>query len=384
MTREKPVGWLAVSFLLVTVIGVEWCIRPHTAMLAIFSVFALTLVEGMFAKGSPLIYLMTFPLFLIWANIHSSVTAGLITLVIFIIYGMADVKLLIPALGGTLVNPQWIEIFAYSWRASSNPKITSAITEWFSPDFHLPWAMAAMILTLTVMLFIKPHWRKLTIKSVEISLPPVGITLILIGMFLYLKSVRHIAVLTIMIAAAIRVSDFGVPIRIKNQKKEREIEKIQLAIAMGLFMGTIILAAGNYGFHPLTVNIETALANDPMNSAVEFMKATGRTERILNDYDIGDYLIWHGLKPFIDGRADMYVFNKPEVWDDYIKSIFFEFEKPEAILDKYKIKHIVFRKDLPYAKYLRNIPGVKMVYENDEVVVFDYQRGKEFLKAGEL
>lgn len=371
MTRGKPNAWLLIAFMIVTVIQVEWCIRPHTAMLAIYSILTALLVEGLLKKVGIKESILVFITFILWANIHSSVTIGLINLLTFTFYGMADKRLLIPALLGTLVNPQHFKIFSYSWRASSDPRITEFITEWLSPNFHLPWNMAAIFLSLAVTLLIKTRWQRLKTKNFEVYIPPLGAVLMLMGIYLYLKSVRHIAILTVVIAATIRLSGFR-SLAKKLESNDKERNKVKLSLAGGLLIGSIVLAAVGYGFRPPTIDIEALLYRDPMNRAVEYMKATGRTERILNDYDIGDYLIWHGIKPFIDGRADMYVFSKPEIWEDYTKSFFITYEDPAAILDKYGIKHVIFRKELPYAKYLRNVRGIRKAYENEKVVVFDY------------
>jgi hypothetical protein len=58
-------------------------------------------------------------------------------------------------------------------------------------------------------------------------------------------------------------------------------------------------------------------------------------------------------------------------------NIFLRSERPEEILKKYKIKHLIFRKDNKFTKYISKVSGIIKVYENESVVVFDYKAPKK-------
>jgi hypothetical protein len=383
LTREKPVYWLLFIILLEIIIKLEWCIRPHTAALTTFSLLMLALSENMLIAVDIKRLFIVLILFMIWANIHSSVTLGLIVLIVYVIYHKADKKYIIAALVGTTATPQMISIFKYSWEASSCLKITNSITEWLSPDFHETWNMIAIISALAVIILIKAEWQHIKIKNACLTIPPLGIVLVLIGITIYLKSVRHISILTMLMAAGIRVSETRAPVQIIREHK-LDYKKIKLIIAVTMLITAIIFTIGSWSKINENMNIEQKLKNDPVDKAVEFLKATGRTENILNEYNIGDYLIWHGIKPFIDGRADMYVFNRPDIWDDYMDNIFLRSERPEEILKKYKIKHLIFRKDNKFAKYISKVPGIVKIYENESVAVFDYKPEQQAGKGARI
>lgn len=367
MARKMSICWLPFVLLLEIVIKTQWCIRPHTAALAIFAMLLVLLTEGRLVKADKRNLAAVFVLFMVWANIHSSVTIGLIVLAIFIIYQKADGKHIIAAIAGATATPQLLGIYKYSWDASSNQKIINTIIEWQSPNFHEIWNIYAVIFALATILLIGSKWDEIKIKGKKVVLPSLGNVLIVLGLITYLKSVRHISILTLMIAAGIRANGAVLPIT-SIQKK-----KIMIAISIAMLASTATYTIFHCDEIIQAANIERQLETDSVNKAVEFIKTTGRTERVLNEYNIGDYMIWHGIRPFIDGRADMYVFSRPEIWSDYISSAYMESARPEEILDKYGIRHIIFRKSRSFAKYLQKIPGIKKVYENESVIIYDYK-----------
>jgi hypothetical protein len=87
---------------------------------------------------------------------------------------------------------------------------------------------------------------------------------------------------------------------------------------------------------------------------------------VLNDYDFGGYLIFAGVRPYIDGRADMY--GDPFVaGDDAIQR-----GDPVATrraLDRYRIRWAILRPDRPLAALLARTPGWKRTYADRYAVV---------------
>lgn len=379
ITREKPVSWLLISAYVLSVFQMIWCIRPHTLMLVLFAFLILLFEERLVSKNDIYAYSILCGLFCVWSNIHSSVVAGLLMAAIYALYGKINKILLVPAFLGTLLNPQGPGIFYYSWKASSDPSIINYISEWLSPDFHSFFHMLIMFSLLVVIFSIKPKWKAVELHfffgRIKVFLPPFTYTLIAAGLYLYLKSMRHIAVLTILLAAAIKEADFiSSPVRIERLRCSKITpDTIRRAIAAGFLIATLALIMGgitgefDYSF----LNLDEKLAKDPENQAAIFLKETGRTAYVFNEYHLGNFLIWHGIKVFIDPRADMYVFNKPEVWWDYLNCYYLRAEKPEDIFQKYGVRHIVLAKDAALRKYIEKTLDVKKVYENEKVVIYD-------------
>ena len=60
---------------------------------------------------------------------------------------------------------------------------------------------------------------------------------------------------------------------------------------------------------------------------------------MFNNYGLGGYLVWHGIKVFIDGRADLY--SPLGIFEDYLavgegdwKEIFAKYDITLALLEK--------------------------------------------------
>jgi hypothetical protein len=91
-----------------------------------------------------------------------------------------------------------------------------------------------------------------------------------------------------------------------------------------------------------------------------------RTLPVLNDYAYGGYLIWTGIKPFIDSRADLY--------GDAFLSNYAAIARPDkAALDSslahYHVRWTLFRADAPVVRLLDAMPGWRRLYGDKAAVV---------------
>jgi hypothetical protein len=82
---------------------------------------------------------------------------------------------------------------------------------------------------------------------------------------------------------------------------------------------------------------------------------------VLNDYPFGDYLIFSGIPPFVDGRADMY-------GDAFLRRAAQLAELP-LLLAQYRIVWTLFKPDNPRVVLLDNLPGWQRFYADDVAVV---------------
>jgi len=88
---------------------------------------------------------------------------------------------------------------------------------------------------------------------------------------------------------------------------------------------------------------------------------------VLNTYDFGGYLIFHGLRPFIDGRADMY-------GDDFMRlhNHLMRGDEPELdrTIGKYGIQWMLLSPREPLARAMEAKPGWRKLYGDVWAVVF--------------
>jgi hypothetical protein len=91
-----------------------------------------------------------------------------------------------------------------------------------------------------------------------------------------------------------------------------------------------------------------------------------RTAPVLNDYAFGGFLIFNGVKPFIDSRADVY--------SDSFLNKYAAITAPDkaalaAALVHYHVRWTIFRADAPVVKILDTLPGWHRLYGDDNAVV---------------
>jgi hypothetical protein len=81
---------------------------------------------------------------------------------------------------------------------------------------------------------------------------------------------------------------------------------------------------------------------------------------------MGGFLIFHGVKPFIDGRADMY---GDDFFDAYVKALQPDRAKLLALLAKYKVQWTILDAKDPAVQLLDVLPGWKRLYGDKYAVV---------------
>jgi hypothetical protein len=125
---------------------------------------------------------------------------------------------------------------------------------------------------------------------------------------------------------------------------------------------TILLA------FPGSRNLERQVQEGNPVKAVEFLKRSGLSGRLLNDYTFGGYLIWAApeKKVFIDGRGD--IFESAGVFADYCKLMSLS-EDPKLLLEKYRIEVCLLPQHQGISQVLPLL-GWRKIYSDKMSVVF--------------
>jgi hypothetical protein len=107
---------------------------------------------------------------------------------------------------------------------------------------------------------------------------------------------------------------------------------------------------------------------DPVSpaSALTHVPRLVRETPVLNDYSFGGYLIWNGVKPFIDSRADLY-------GDSFLQN-YADITAPDrralaAALAFYHVRWTIFSARAPVVKLLDATPGWHRYYADKLAVV---------------
>jgi hypothetical protein len=100
--------------------------------------------------------------------------------------------------------------------------------------------------------------------------------------------------------------------------------------------------------------------------AIEFAKTTGLTGNVMNHYNLGGPLIFHGIPTFLDGRTDqLFLDGFTETFALGPKTA----EKMTEALQKYAIGWTIFPPKDTRVEILDKLPGWKRVYSDDNAVI---------------
>ncbi|MGB9812435.1 MAG: hypothetical protein ACPLRZ_11585 [Thermovenabulum sp.] len=322
-----------------------WTIRPHTVAGVLFIFLLYILTEGKLKDGSCIKGILIFVYFVLWANMHSSVSIGIFVITIYVIFCKADWKHLIFSIIGTVITPQFTGIFRYSYAASSNADIINNINEWHSPDFH-----NILFIYIAVTSIIN-----LIIKAKEDSKITEAEIIMTANLLLFLKSLRHMLMLVPVIS--MYSVDITRTFAIINKDNLIMIKRYSPLITMVIMITMLLTMILGCNANQVITNIITGdiLSQQTEAKVAQYILENKLTENIFNDYLLGDYFLWYGIPVFIDSRADMYIFNKKEIWDDFMALRNITTAEPEKIIEKHNIKTVAIDKKTRLSLYMQKL-----------------------------
>jgi hypothetical protein len=138
-------------------------------------------------------------------------------------------------------------------------------------------------------------------------------------------------------------------------------------IANAIVIGVTVFVIG-YAF-PSGRELDRQVKDGNPVKALEYIKHSGLSGRILNDYLYGGYLIWAApqFQVFIDGRGD--IFESTGVLAEYLDWLGLQ-TNPHLLLEKYHIDFCLLSQGAPVGRVLPLLPGWKLVYSDQLSKVF--------------
>lgn len=330
--------------------------RPHFLVLPVVALWTIALLTARAAGRSPSVWLV--PLMALWANLHASFIVGAALLAAFALETLLDVKtwrrrtligwgtVLAGSLVATLATPHGLAGLAFPLQVL-NMKTLPAITEWRGPDFLKLETLEIALLAGLFALF----WRGAKLTAVR--------ALLVLGLaHMSLQHVRQ-EVLLGAIAPLIVAEPIGRALGAAGPKSVSwRLPDAQTALGAGLIA---LAVAARLLIPEVRVDGPTA----PI-TAFAHVPAELRGAPVLNDYDFGGFLIFAGVKPYIDGRADMYgdafVAN-----DDLMQRG--DGGAAAAAIARYRIRWTLLRPDRPLVGVLERTQGWKETYKDEYSVV---------------
>ncbi len=349
--------WLTV-LLGLAMIGPHLLVRPHILILPILAAWIGELVEARAEDRKPGWWLIG--LMIVWANMHGSFLLGLCLICPFALEALliapANKKRAgvigwggfgVVALIASLLTPHGLDGLMFPIKLLLMPGI-AGVNEWAAADFS---KQSVLEVGLLAALFVIIRQRA--------AIPVIRLILLLGLLHLTLQHIRHEMVLGI-VAVLLLAEPLGRTFTGTLNGKPGQHRSAYPAMA-GVAVVILALAVVRLSLpvaEPRTFNTPVA--------ALSAVPEPLRAQPMLNDYDIGGYLIWEGVKPFIDGRTDMY---GADFFARYNRAVLPDPVVLQQTLEGHKIQWTLLRNNSNVVMSMDHMPGWKRLYTDPQFVV---------------
>jgi hypothetical protein len=270
--------------------------RPHALALPVMVMWVAGLVRAADEKRAPSYWLL--PLIALWANLHGGFTFGLMLIAPVALEALLDARpeervrvvlrwalFGVCALAAACVTPYGPESILVTRRILGLGPALALIGEWQPENFAKLGGLELLLLGAIGFLLYR-----------RITLPPVRILVVLGLVHMALSQSRNGEMLGL-------VAPLFMAAPLAPQLGRRAIGDAKALYSIAA-AALLLVAAVMTVVLPLSLRYAPRAEVSP-KGAVAAVKASGKTH-LLNSYDFGGYLIAQGVKPFIDGRTELY------------------------------------------------------------------------------
>jgi hypothetical protein len=271
--------------------------RPHVLALPLVAAWTVGLIDARERDEVPPLSLA--PLMILWSNMHGGFVFGLALIGPFAVEAVAGAPrgarleagrgwalFGLAATAAALVNPYGVEALLFPFRLMGVENL-SRISEWRPQDFDHVGPMEVALILLLGFALTRP-----------MAAPPMRAALVTGLLAMALQHARHAQLLGL-VAPLLLARPIADAIGAARRREARG-DAARVALSASL---TAMLAIGALRIAEPIARVDGKAA--PI-SALAAVPPELRAKPVLNDYSFGGYLIWSGVRPFIDGRADMY------------------------------------------------------------------------------
>ncbi len=340
------------AVLAIALLGPSLLARPHILALPLFAFWVAVLLAAREREAAPSLSFAA--VMALWANLHGGFAFGLALIAPFaleaLIEAPAERRLAVvrdwglfglTSVAAALLTPFGVEGLLFPIKLLGLHAL-SQIGEWAPESFARPNALELAMLGLLGLALVRP-----------VRVQPMR-ALILVGLLhMSLGHARHemlLAVIAPMLLARPIADALGAP-----PARARASLAMALAVAIALIVGARVLLPLQRGDAPNSP--AAALASVPEDI---------RAKPDLNGYSFGGYLIFEGVKPFIDGRADMF---GDDFLDRYAPIARGDRDALEEALKRYDIAWTIFPPSLGAVSAMDREPGWRRLYADRYAVV---------------
>jgi hypothetical protein len=343
--------------------------RPHVFTLPILVAWVTGLVRARSEDRAPAPWLAL--LMMLWANLHGSYAFGL---------GLAgllavEAVLLAPdwrsrrraargwglftllTVGAALLTPYGVAGLLLPLRLTGMRFAMAQLIEWRSPDFQ---SFEPLELWLVIVLFaaFAVGWR----------LPPTRLLMLLLLLHMALQHRRHGELLGIvaplLLAPALAPQLRTSPAASAPGPVDRALAELAKPASPrgAAFAGAALATLSAALLHGTAIRPDVAMPT----AAVAAVRAGNIGGPVLNDYGFGGYLMFSGIPPFIDGRAELY---GDEFFRRYVEAMLLQNNELPQVLDQYAIAWTLIAPERPAVLLLDHLPGWRRLYGDGVAIV---------------
>jgi hypothetical protein len=317
---------------------------PRTILFGyLYLVLLLIVLERFRRTGSAPLWTVPI-LFLLWANTHGSWSLGLIIFFLFAVGGLIEgswgrvearrwsrrqLRQLVitgaASVAALFVNPFGWRLVYYPFDMAFKQNLNIAhVAEWVSVDFHDLRGKMVMVMVLGLLVGVLFRNRRWNLSELLI---------LLFALYSGLTYIRFLVLLGIVAAPVLaKMLDFFPLYRPADETPRLN------AVVILLLIGAMIY------FYPRESKVRASVEETYPSGVLAYLKAHPPQGNVLNFYLWGGYLEWHApsVKTFVDSRVD--IFEYAGVFKDYLDLMGADLaqHRPDAILDKYNIKYVLF------------------------------------------
>jgi hypothetical protein len=248
------------------------------------------------------------------------------------------------------VNPFGYKLVIYPFDLAYRQKITvTYVEEWLSVDFHTPRGKVVMLVLAALLLGALASRVRWKLEEVALCMLAIysGITY---SRFLFLAAILLTPLLTKFLHA--------IP------PYNPEIDK---PLLNALFLaGAVGVVAFQF---PSNSKLEKTVTERFPLGAMTYLNGHPLDGHVFNYYMWGGYITLHHpeVKTFVDSRSD--IFEYRGVLQEYMDAI--SLKKTVEVLDKYKVRYILFPPAEPISYFLRHTQGWRIAYEDSVSVIWE-------------
>jgi hypothetical protein len=344
--------------------------RPHLFTYPIIVVWAAALAGASEENRLPSFWLL--PLMTLWANLHGAFTLGLLLAAGFGLEASATA----PAgrrwhiaiqwsifwfctLAAGLITPYGYHVLLETYAVIEFGPLLQQNGDWRAMNAYLDRYHAAILLALLILALTSGTKIRFTRA------------LLLVGMLhMGLLHVRGLAMIALtwpsMMAGPLRTQFAFLrpatdPWPLFGTRRSGSLPAMAgitaVAVAM-VILGTV---------HTRLLPVVVPSPNISPRAAVDYVLHEKVDGPVLNDFDFGGYLIFRGIKTFVDGRG--LPFGKKFLADYYAASDLNKLEKLDEMANTYRVTWTLLRPNTSMAYYFDHSPRWRRLYADDIAVV---------------